>query len=138
MPVERLRGRAGQRQRQRRLDRTNGLCERCLGIGRWTGTAGGRVEIATRVNHIVPLTFGGLDVDENTENLCRPCDIDVTAEQFRFDTARGERGVDRTGRPTGADHAWNGEGASTRPRAARRSPTPPGGQSLGGPGPDTA
>lgn len=81
--TERLRGRKGQEQRERRLKRTNGLCERCLGINRWEGkTKTSRVEVATVVNHIVPLAHGGSDEDENTENLCRPCDIIVTAEQF--------------------------------------------------------
>jgi 5-methylcytosine-specific restriction protein A len=54
-----------------------------LGINRWEGkTKVSRVEVATVVNHIIPLAHGGSDEDENTENLCRPCDIIVTAEQF--------------------------------------------------------
>ena len=80
--AERLRGRAGVAQRKRRLARTSGLCERCQGIGRWEGKGLTRVSIATVVNHIVPLAHGGSDEDENTENLCRPCDLIVTAEQF--------------------------------------------------------
>lgn len=80
--TERLRGRAGQAQRKRRLARTNGLCERCSGSGRWIGKGLGKVSAATVVNHIVPLIHGGSDEDENTENLCRSCDLIVTAEQF--------------------------------------------------------
>lgn len=80
--VERLRGRAGVEQRRRRLTRTNGLCERCLGINRWEGQGTGRVSAATVVNHIIPLVHGGSDDDGNTENLCRSCDLIVTAEQF--------------------------------------------------------
>ena len=38
--------------------------------------------VATVVNHIIPLAHGGSDDDDNTENLCRPCDLEVTAEQF--------------------------------------------------------
>lgn len=34
------------------------------------------------VNHKVPLVHGGADTDENTENLCRPCDLIATAKQF--------------------------------------------------------
>lgn len=88
--VERLRGRAGQEQRARRLARTRGLCERC--------GASGIVRRATIVNHIVPLIHGGPDTDENTENLCRPCDKEVTAEQFGH---RKRVEVDRDGWPIG-------------------------------------
>jgi 5-methylcytosine-specific restriction protein A len=79
---ERLRGRRGIAQRKRRLNRTNGLCERCLGEGRWTKLGFTRVSIATVVNHIIPLILGGSDDDDNTENLCADCDRIVTAEQF--------------------------------------------------------
>lgn len=71
--TERLRGRAGQRQRARRL-RLYPLCRRCLEHGRTTAT-----EI---INHVVPLALGGADTDENCEGLCKPCDVIVTAEQF--------------------------------------------------------
>lgn len=70
----RLRGRAGVAQRKRRLARTDGLCERCL--------ARDEVRIATVVNHKTPLAHGGSDEDDNTENLCTECDIEVTAAQF--------------------------------------------------------
>lgn len=33
----------------------------------------GRVTLATQRDHIVPLTEGGEDTDENTQGLCRPC-----------------------------------------------------------------
>ena len=86
--VERLRGRAGQRQRQRRLARTNGLCERCLAKGITT--------LATVVDHRIPLAHGGSDDDENTRNLCGPCHAEVTAEQFghrqRYQVEVGEDG----------------------------------------------
>lgn len=72
--VERLRGRAGQAQRKRRLARTKGLCERCQ--------ARHLVRAATVVDHIKPLALGGSDDDENTRNLCDPCHDEVTAEQF--------------------------------------------------------
>jgi 5-methylcytosine-specific restriction protein A len=83
-PTPRLRGRAGVAQRLRRLKRTKGLCERCLGLNRWQGKGTGRIEPATVVNHIIPLDHGGSDEDENTENLCPDCDKFVTAEQFGF------------------------------------------------------
>ena len=82
--TERLRGRAAVEQRKRRLQRTNGLCERCEGRGRWAGNGLGRITAASVVNHIVPLIHGGSDEDDNTENLCGPCDKIVTAQQFGF------------------------------------------------------
>ena len=98
-PDRRLRGRAGQKQRARRLARTDGLCEHCLREGRTT--------LATIVNHIVPLARGGADTDENTENLCGEHDAIVTADQFgRAEPIKG-KGVGRDGRPTSADHPWN-------------------------------
>ena len=102
MQVEqRLRGRAGQRARMRRLLRTKGLCEMCLKAG--------VTRIATDVDHITPLAHGGLDVDGNTRNLCKPHHLEVTAEQFGHAQPAGEKGVAASGRPTGRDHPWNGQ-----------------------------
>lgn len=98
-PDKRLRGRAGQQQRQRRLDRTYGLCERCA--------TQDKVTLATVVNHIQPLALGGDDVDENTENLCKPCDDVVTAAQFGRSEPIKAKGVGTDGRPTSVDHPWN-------------------------------
>lgn len=85
--------------RKRRLARTHGLCEMC--------DAEGLVVLATVVNHKIPLAHGGLDVDDNTENLCDRHDEAVTAEQFnRAEPVKG-RGIGRDGRPTSADHPWN-------------------------------
>jgi len=65
------------------MERTHWLCERCAGLGRWQGvTKVIRYVRAKIVNHIIPLAHGGSDEDENTENLCRECDLIVTAEQF--------------------------------------------------------
>lgn len=94
---KRLRGRAGQKARARRLARTHGLCERCLEADRSVP--------ATEVDHILPLAKGGEDVDSNTRNLCKPHHDEATAEQFGRNVV--ERGVDRSGRPTAADHPWN-------------------------------
>ncbi|MDF1506430.1 HNH endonuclease signature motif containing protein, partial [Roseisolibacter sp. H3M3-2] len=102
---ERLRGRAGQRQRLRRLKRTNGLCEMC--------TDEGRVEEAKFVDHIVPLAKGGEDVDSNTRNLCGPHHREVTAEQFDQQVARGARGISESGRPTSPNHPWNASRVSS-------------------------
>lgn len=99
MTVQRQRGRAGQKQRLRRLARTNGLCEHCEKVG--------RTSLATVVNHITPLIQGGSDEDSNTENLCRPCDVIATAKQFGFAKPAGQVGVGRDGRPTSPSHPWN-------------------------------
>lgn len=100
MPIiERLRGRAGQAQRARRLARTDGLCERC--------EAKGRVTLATVVDHVVPLAKGGSDEDDNTRNLCDPCHLEVGVEQFGHQVTREGRGVGRSGRPTSPEHPWN-------------------------------
>lgn len=119
--IERLRGRAGQRQRLRRLKRTNGLCEMCL--------RDGITRAADVVDHIQPLAKDGSDEDSNTRNLCDPHHDLVTAEQFGFDKAMGGRGTDAGGRPTGDGHAWS---APTRPASAAiaRRPTPPGGSKV--------
>lgn len=76
-------------------------------MGRWIDAGLGRVTLAAIVNHIVPLAHGGSDDDDNTENLCKPCDLIVTAEQFGHDAPIEARGVGRDGRPTSADHPWN-------------------------------
>jgi 5-methylcytosine-specific restriction enzyme A len=99
VPDKRKRGRAGQRDRERRLARTNGLCEMCL--------AEGRIELATVVNHKVPLAHGGEDVDENTENLCDRHDQAATAEQFGRSAPIEAKGISSSGRPTSPDHPWN-------------------------------
>ena len=98
-PDNRLRGRAGQKQRQRRMDRTDGLCEMCDDEG--------LVILATVVNHKVPLAHGGEDIDSNTENLCARHDAIVTAKQFSKSVPITGKGVGRDGRPTSADHPWN-------------------------------
>lgn len=69
----RLRGRPGQRQRERRLRRTNYLCEDCQ--------AEGKVTIATEVHHDIPLVVGGPDTDDNTMNLCADHHRKRTAQQ---------------------------------------------------------
>lgn len=126
--TERLRGRAGQRQRLRRLRRTNGLCELCQ--------AEGRVTAATIVDHIKPLAHGGSDEDENTRNLCDAHHRQVTIEQFGFDVARGERGVDVHGRPLDRDHPWS---AGLRPPSGAREARTPRGVKSAAPVPaDTA
>ena len=96
--VERLRGRAGQKQRLRRLRRTNGLCEMCSVLNRITE--------ATRVDHIQPLDLGGSDEDSNTRNLCQPHHLEVTAEQFEHQRQARLGGCDSDGIPLDPNHPW--------------------------------
>jgi 5-methylcytosine-specific restriction protein A len=72
--TQRLRGRRGMEQRARRMARTSWLCEMCLELG--------KPRTATVVDHVKPLAHGGLDIDENTRNLCDDHHREVTALQF--------------------------------------------------------
>jgi 5-methylcytosine-specific restriction enzyme A len=72
----RIKGRKALAIRKRRMQRTGWLCEDCLAKDRPTP--------ASAVDHIVPLSKGGADVDANTRNLCRDCHEARTAEQFGF------------------------------------------------------
>lgn len=62
--VERLRGWANQRRRERILS-ARPLCVQC--------EREGRVAEATEVDHIVPLWKGGSESDANLQPLCRCC-----------------------------------------------------------------
>lgn len=73
-PDKRIRGRKHKILRDRRMARTNWLCEDCK--------AQGRTAAANVVDHIKPLALGGEDIDENTRNLCHECHDKRTAEQF--------------------------------------------------------
>ena len=64
--VERKRGSAGVRDRERIRRRDHGLCQECRRQGRF-GTVGAAVD------HIKPLWAGGSDEDSNKELLCQPC-----------------------------------------------------------------
>jgi 5-methylcytosine-specific restriction protein A len=106
--AERLRGRAGQRQRMERLKRLGVTCARCGRIGAWRKAEASEHLPLLIVDHIVPLAKGGADVDSNLRLLCEePCHREVTAEQFGMAAAPRYRGVGRDGRPTSADHPWN-------------------------------
>ena len=63
-PVNRLRGRALQRERERLLSEYP-LCVLCLAAGRDT--------VATIRDHIVPLAEGGEDARDNTQAICQAC-----------------------------------------------------------------
>ncbi|WP_174286645.1 HNH endonuclease [uncultured Sphingomonas sp.] len=96
--AERLRGRAGQAQRARRL-RAEPLCRRC--------SERGMVSASTVPDHIKPLALGGSDDDSNIRCLCKSCHDEVTAEQFGQRQAR-PIGCDASGLPTDPRHPWHG------------------------------
>lgn len=62
--VERIRGRANQRRRERILS-AQPLCVLCQ--------AEDRVALATEVDHVVPLWKGGSEDDSNCQGLCAAC-----------------------------------------------------------------
>jgi 5-methylcytosine-specific restriction protein A len=71
--VERKRGSAGVRDRDRIRARDCGLCQECKRKGR--ATIGGPVD------HIIPLWKGGSDDESNKEVLCVPCHDAKTARE---------------------------------------------------------
>ena len=83
--TERLRGRAGQVQRRRRL-LAEPLCRDCRERG--------LVTAATTPDHIVPLALGGTDTDDNVRCLCAECHDRRTREQFGHKAPRATIGVD--------------------------------------------
>ena len=73
--VERKRGSAGVRDRDRIRARDCGLCQECKRQGKTT--------LGGPVDHIVPLWKGGSDDDTNKEVLCVPCHDTKTAREAR-------------------------------------------------------
>jgi len=71
--VERRRGSAGVRDRDRIRARDCGLCQECKRNGRMT--------LGGPVDHICPLWKGGSDDDINKEVLCVPCHDAKTARE---------------------------------------------------------
>lgn len=62
--ARRLRGRAGVKQRQRRLA-AEPLCRHCDELG--------YIRASEEVDHIIPLAYGGTDTDDNVQCLCKEC-----------------------------------------------------------------
>lgn len=71
--VERKRGSAGVRDRDRIRARDCGLCQECKRKGRTT--------LGGPVDHIIPLWKGGSDDECNKEVLCVPCHDAKTARE---------------------------------------------------------
>ncbi len=80
--VERKRGSAGIKDRERIRERDGGLCQECKRQG--------RTSVGTVVDHIKPLWAGGSDEDDNKELLCQtPCHDAKTAREARQRAAGG-------------------------------------------------
>lgn len=79
--VERKRGSAGVRDRERIRQRDCGLCQACR--------AKGRTALGVAVDHKIPLWAGGSDDDANKWLLCQPCHDVKTAEEARQRAAGG-------------------------------------------------
>lgn len=71
--VERKRGSAGVRDRERIKKRDHGICQECLRHG--------KTSLGGPVDHIIPLADGGSDADSNKELLCQPCHDAKTARE---------------------------------------------------------
>ena len=74
------------------------LCEEC--------TRHGRVTVGTIADHIKPLADGGTGDRSNYQLLCKPC----SDAKGLADKGHKQRGADRSGYPTAADHPWNRQG----------------------------
>jgi 5-methylcytosine-specific restriction protein A len=71
--IERKRGGAGVKDRQRIRERDQYLCQECK--------RNGRVSVGRVVDHKIPLWAGGTDDDWNKELLCNPCHDAKTAKE---------------------------------------------------------
>lgn len=73
-PVKRITGTRLQRLRNQLFDRQP-LCVLCQRVG--------RVTVATIRDHIVPLAFGGKDVEANVQPVCARCHDAKTADESK-------------------------------------------------------
>lgn len=71
--VERKRGSAGVKDRNRIRERDCGLCQKCKQEN--------RVSIGQAVDHIIPLWKGGSDEDSNKWLLCHECHDEKTKRE---------------------------------------------------------
>lgn len=78
--IERKRGYAGVKDRERIRKRDCGLCQECQRQG--------RMSIGVAVDHITPLWMGGSDDETNKELLCQPCHDAKTAREARLRSSR--------------------------------------------------
>ena len=84
VPIERVRGRAGQVMRNRHLN-AQPLCVICLKQG--------RLSHAVELDHIIALVNGGTNADSNFQCLCKACHQDKTARDLGY-SAKVRTGLD--------------------------------------------
>ena len=84
VPLERVRGRAGQVMRDRHLN-AHPLCVICLKQG--------RLSHAVELDHIIALVNGGTNADSNFQCLCKACHQDKTASDLGY-SAKVRTGLD--------------------------------------------
>ena len=94
--MNRIRGRAGVKQRNRIRARDCGLCQPCRRAG--------RLALGFEVDHVVALANGGTNDDDNLELTCAQCHRVKTAADLGY-TVR--EGCDAAGNPSSAAHHWN-------------------------------
>jgi 5-methylcytosine-specific restriction protein A len=73
--VQRKRGGAGVKDRERIRERDSYLCQECK--------RNGRVTVGRVVDHIIPLWAGGTDDESNKQLLCDPCHDAKTAREAK-------------------------------------------------------
>ena len=89
-------GHAWAKIRVRILHRDCGLCQPCKREGRLT--------LADQVDHIVPVSKGGGDEDENLQGICLACHDDKTRADLGL---KASGACNANGLPLSPGHHWN-------------------------------
>jgi 5-methylcytosine-specific restriction endonuclease McrA len=82
--------------RRRILRRDSGLCQICEKSGRFS--------LASEVDHIIPLSKGGSDDEDNLQSICRSCHDDKTRTDLGM---KAKTAIDASGLPLSPGHHWN-------------------------------
>jgi 5-methylcytosine-specific restriction enzyme A len=93
--TSRLQGRKAVERRKEFLAK-HPLCVAC--------EARGLVTQAEEVDHIVPLSKGGVDDRSNLQSLCKECHDEKTRDDLGW---RMKPGADHNGMPLNPNHHWN-------------------------------
>jgi 5-methylcytosine-specific restriction enzyme A len=96
--MNRLTGRRLQTRRELHRDR-NPWCVECLKDGQYVPW--------TELDHLIALTNGGEDTDENLQGLCSTCHDIKTRRDMGWKTSSA---CDANGHPVDPNHHWNRRG----------------------------